>query len=139
MKYQYFHQPRITNGDTAIFQYGTCYAKGISNISVRWMFNGSSCGFDSCEQNGISIKNTQNTDSNSFVINTTLEIRTGELHSVIMDKKNLHYSVYSRTKSGPHTNEWNYKCYCYIQYTKLCLHKSYINVLLNYMYLLLAI
>ena len=73
----------ITNGDTAIFQ---CYAKG-SNISVRWMFNGSSCVFDSCEQNGIYIKYTQSTDSNSFVINTTLEIWTGELHSVIMEKK----------------------------------------------------
>ena len=73
----------ITNGDTAIFQ---CYAKG-SNISVRWIFNGSSCRFDSCEQNGIYMKYTQSTDSNSFVINTTLEIRAGELHSVIMEKK----------------------------------------------------
>ena len=71
----------ITNGDTTMFQ---CLSKG-SNISVRWMFNGSSCDPDSCEQNGISIEN--NTDINSFVINTTLEIRSGELHSVVMEKK----------------------------------------------------
>ena len=48
------------------------------------MFNGSSCDSDSCKQNGIS---TKKSNSNSFVINTTLEIRTGELHSVIMEKK----------------------------------------------------
>ena len=72
-----------TNGDTATFQ---CNAMG-SNIILRWIFNGSSCGPDSCEQNGISINETQSMNSNSFIINTTLEIKTGEVHSVIMKKK----------------------------------------------------
>ena len=73
----------ITNGDTAIFQ---CNAMG-SNISLRWTFNGSSCDPDSCEQNGISKNETQSMNSNSFIINTTLEIKTGEVHSIIMEKK----------------------------------------------------
>ena len=30
---------------------------------------------------------TQTANNNSFIINTTLEIRTGEVHSVIMEKK----------------------------------------------------
>ena len=64
----------VTIGDTAIFQ---CNAKG-SNISVRWMINGSPCGPDSCEQNGTFI--STKTDNNSFMINTTLEIRTSELN-----------------------------------------------------------
>ena len=51
------------------------------------MFNGSSCGPDSCEQNGIYINRSQSTESNSWVINTTMEIRTGELHPFIMEKK----------------------------------------------------
>ena len=85
----------ITNGDTTMFQ---CYAKG-SNISVRWMFNGSSCDPDSCEQNGTSIKN--NTDSYSFVINTTLEIRSGELHSVIMEKKTYTIQCIVEQNLGP--------------------------------------
>ena len=84
----------ITNGDTTMFQ---CYAKG-SNISVRWMFNGSSCDPDSCEQNGISIKST---DSNSFVINTTLEIRSSELHLVIMDKKTYTIQCIVEQNLGP--------------------------------------
>ena len=73
----------ITNGDTAIFQ---CNAMG-SNISLRWTFNGSFCGPERCEQNGISTNKTQSTNSNSFIINTTLEIKTGEVHYVIMKKK----------------------------------------------------
>ena len=48
------------------------------------MFNGSSCGPDSCEQNGISINITHRT---SNTINTTLEIMTGELDLVIMEEK----------------------------------------------------
>ena len=71
----------VTNGDIAIFQ---CNAKG-SNISLRWNFNGSFCGLDSCEQNGIYIDRTQDTN---LMINSTLEIRTGELHSIIMEKIN---------------------------------------------------
>ena len=71
----------VINGDIAIFQ---CNAKG-SNISVRWNFNGSFCGLDSCEQNGIYIDRTQDTH---HMINSTLEIRTGELHSIIMEEMN---------------------------------------------------
>ena len=74
----------VTNGDIAIFQ---CNAKG-SNISVRWNFNGSFCGLESCEQNGIYIDRTQDTN---LMINSTLEIRTGELHSFIIEGKN--YSI----------------------------------------------
>ena len=69
----------VINGDIAIFQ---CNAKG-SNISVRWNFNGSFCGLDSCEHYGIYIDRTQDTD---LMINSTLEIRTGELHSFIIEK-----------------------------------------------------
>ena len=65
----------VANGDTAIFY---CNARG-SNISVRWIFNGSPCGPDSCEQNGISINRTERVNNNSFMINFTLEISTGEL------------------------------------------------------------
>ena len=83
----------ITNGDTTMFQ---CYVKG-SNISVRWMFNGSSCDPDSCEQNGTSIKNTDN----CLVINTTLEIRTGKLHSVIMEKKTYTIQCIVEQNLGP--------------------------------------
>ena len=52
---------------------------------MRWNFNGSFCGLDSCEQNGIYIDRTQDTN---LMINSTLEIRTGELHSIIMEKIN---------------------------------------------------
>ena len=65
----------VANGDTAIFH---CNARG-SNISVRWIFNGSPCGPDSCEQNGISINRTERVNNNTFMINSTLEISTGEL------------------------------------------------------------
>ena len=67
----------VANGDTAIFH---CNARG-SNISVRWIFNESPCGLESCEQNGISIFRTErmNNNNNSFMINSTLEISTGEL------------------------------------------------------------
>ena len=65
----------VANGDTAILH---CNARG-SNISVRWIFNGSPCGPDSCEQNGISINRTERVNNNSFMINSTLEISTGEL------------------------------------------------------------
>ena len=65
----------VANGDTAIFHSN---ARG-SNISVRWIFNGSPCGPDSCEQNGISINRTERVNNNSFMINSTLEISTGEL------------------------------------------------------------
>ena len=65
----------VANGDTAIFH---CNARG-SNISVRWIFNGSPCSPDSCEQNGISINRTERVNNNSFMINSTLEISTGEL------------------------------------------------------------
>ena len=67
----------VANGDTAIFH---CNARG-SNISVRWIFNESPCGLESCEQNGISIITTEkmNNNNNSFMINSTLEISTGEL------------------------------------------------------------
>ena len=89
----------ITNGDITIFQ---CNAKG-SNVSLRWTFNGSPCGPDSCEQNGTSIhvNKTQSTDSNSFVINTTLEIRTGELHSVITEKKTYALQCIVEQNLGP--------------------------------------
>ena len=68
----------VANGDTAIFH---CNARG-SNISVRWIFHGSPCGPDSCEQNGISINRTKRIkfNNNSFMINSTLEISTGELN-----------------------------------------------------------
>ena len=86
----------ITNGDTAIFH---CNAKG-SNISVRWIFNGLSCGPDSCGRDGIFISRTQSgRNSNLFMIITTLEIRTGEFRSVTMRntiqcivKQNLDFS-----------------------------------------------
>ena len=65
----------VANGDTAIFH---CNARG-SNISVRWIFNESPCGLESCEQNGISIIRTEKMNNNSFMINSTLEISTGEL------------------------------------------------------------
>ena len=65
----------VANGDTAIFH---CNARG-SNISVRWIFNGSPCGPDSCEQNGTSINRIERENNNSFMINSTLEISTGEL------------------------------------------------------------
>ena len=65
----------VANGDTAIFH---CNARG-SNISVRWIFNGSPCGPDSCEQNGTFIDRTERVNNNSFMINSTLEISTGEL------------------------------------------------------------
>ena len=52
---------------------------------MRWNFNGSFCGLDGCEQNGIYINRTQDTN---LMINSTLEIRTGELHSIIMEKIN---------------------------------------------------
>ena len=65
----------VANGDTAIFH---CNARG-SNICVRWIFNGSPCGHDSCEQNGISINRTERVNNNTFMINSTLEISTGEL------------------------------------------------------------
>ena len=65
----------VLNGDTAIFH---CNARG-NNISVRWIFNGSPCGLESCEQNGISINRTERVNNNSFMINSTLEISTGEL------------------------------------------------------------
>ena len=52
---------------------------------MRWNFNGSFCGLDSCEQNGIYIDRTQDTN---HMINSTLEIRTGELHSIIVEKIN---------------------------------------------------
>ena len=65
----------VVCGDTAIFH---CNARG-SNISVRWIFNGSPCDPDSCEQNGISINRTERENNNSFMINSTLEISTGEL------------------------------------------------------------
>ena len=71
----------VANGDTAIFH---CNARG-SNISVRWVFNGSPCGRDSCEQNGISINRTERVNNNSFMINSTLEISTGELNIIIME------------------------------------------------------
>ena len=70
----------VTIGDTAIFH---CNAKG-SNISVRWIINGLSCNPSNCEQNGTYI--STRTDNNSLMINTTLEIRTGEFHLVIMMK-----------------------------------------------------
>ena len=73
-----------TNGDIALFD---CNAEG-SNISVIWIFNESACGPDHCEQNGTSIYRNQTLNGNIFVINTTLEIRTGELHSVIVEKTN---------------------------------------------------
>ena len=73
----------ITIGDTAIFQ---CNARG-SNISVEWVLNGSSCQADNCEQNGISINTTQRIIGNTFMINTTLEIRSGE-HFFITQKRN---------------------------------------------------
>ena len=62
----------VANGDTAIFH---CNARG-SNISVRWIFNESPCGPDSCEQN---INRTERVNNNTFMINSTLEISTGEL------------------------------------------------------------
>ena len=65
----------VANGDTAIFH---CNARG-SNISVRWIFNGSPCGPDSCEQNWTSINRTERVNNNSFMINSTLKISTGEL------------------------------------------------------------
>ena len=65
----------VVNGDTAIFH---CNARG-TNISVKWIFNGSHCGLDSCEQNGTSINRTERVNNNSFMINSTLEISTGEL------------------------------------------------------------
>ena len=68
----------VTNGDTAIFHCN-------SNISVRWNFNGTFCGSNSCEQNGIYINRTQD---RNLIINATLEIRTGELHSIIMETIN---------------------------------------------------
>ena len=71
----------VANGDTAIFH---CNARG-SNISVRWIFNGSPCGPDICEQNGISINRTERINNNSFMINSTLEISTGELNIIIME------------------------------------------------------
>ena len=71
----------VANGDTAIFH---CNARG-SNISVRWVFNGSPCSRDSCEQNGISINRTERVNNNSFMINSTLEISTGELNIIIME------------------------------------------------------
>ena len=74
----------IAIGDTAIFQ---CNARG-SNISVEWVLNGSSCQADGCEQNGISINTTQRISGNTYMINTTLEIRTGELHFFITQKRN---------------------------------------------------
>ena len=52
---------------------------------MRWIFNESTCDIDSCGHNGISIKMLE--DNISSVINTTLEIRTGELHSNIMEKQ----------------------------------------------------
>ena len=65
----------VVNGNTAIFH---CNARG-SNISVRWIFNGSPCDLDSCEQNGTSIDRTERVNNSSFMINSTLEISTGEL------------------------------------------------------------
>ena len=65
----------VVSSDTAIFH---CNARG-SNISMRWIFNGSPCGPDSCEQNRISIYRTERVNNNSFMINSTLEISTGEL------------------------------------------------------------
>ena len=52
---------------------------------MRWIFNELTCGTDSCGHNGISIKMPN--DNINSVINTTLEIRTGELHSSIMEKQ----------------------------------------------------
>ena len=71
----------VANGETAIFH---CNARG-SNISVRWIFNGSPCGSDSCEWNGISINRTERVNNNNFMINSTLEISTGELNFVVME------------------------------------------------------
>ena len=72
----------VTIGDTAIFH---CNAKG-SNISVRWMINGLSCDPDSCQQNGTFLSRIEARIDNSIMINTTLEIRTGEFHLVMMRK-----------------------------------------------------
>ena len=55
---------------------------------MRWNFNGSLCGLNNCEQNGIALNTTQEKNHTSFIISSTLEIKTGKLHSVIMEKKN---------------------------------------------------
>ena len=73
----------VANGDTAIFH---CNARG-SNISVRWIFNGSPCGPDSCEQNGISINRTKRINNNRFMMNSTLEISTGAKSGLFITKE----------------------------------------------------
>ena len=58
----------VRNGDTAVFQ---CSAKG-TNVSVTWIFNGSTCNPDNCELNAT----TAYQNANDFQINATLEIET---------------------------------------------------------------
>ena len=55
---------------------------------MRWNFNGSLCGLNNCERNGIAFNTTEEKNYASFIISSTLEIKTGELQSVIMEKKN---------------------------------------------------
>ena len=92
----------VASGDTAIFQ---CNAEG-SNISVRWSFNGLPCGLHNCEQNGTYINKIQEAST----INTTLEIRTSELHSVVMEKKNytIQCIVEQTLKSSSFMNSSNF-------------------------------
>ena len=74
----------VTHGESATFK---CNADG-SYISIRWIFNGSTCDDNGCEHNGVVVNMTRSLDANNSKINSTLEIRTGKLHSVIMEKKN---------------------------------------------------
>ena len=74
----------VTHGESATFE---CNADG-SYISMRWIFNGSTCDDNGCEHNGVIVNITRSLDANNSKINSTLEIRTGKLHSVIMEKKN---------------------------------------------------
>ena len=74
----------VTHGESATFK---CNAEG-SYISMRWIFNGSTCDDNGCEHNGVIVNMTRSLDVNNSKINSTLEIRTGKLHSVIMEKKN---------------------------------------------------
>ena len=73
---------------------------------MRWSFNGLPCGLHNCEQNGTYINKTQE----ESMINTTLEIRTSELRSVMMEKKNytIQCIVEQTLKSSSFTNSSNF-------------------------------